>query len=62
MTYTRTGYDRGGSLIDSEYEALEGMTKGDLWDYLSSQGLEEYGLIREESDKLHDEFGLLPGE
>lgn len=56
--YTKTPIDEARGLIDSEYEALAGMTKDDLWDYLHSSGIK---LSRDESDGLHIEFGLGKG-
>jgi len=40
-------------LIDSEYEALQGFSSVDLWDYLSAA---LPGITRKSSDELYDDM------
>ena len=54
MTYEKTAKDKARGLIDSEYEALEGMTKHDLYCYLI-EGF-DFDLTREETDELFEEY------
>ena len=46
-------YDRCAGLVDSEWEALEGFTKKDLWDYLFSLHSD---ITRETSDRVFERF------
>jgi len=47
-------YYKAGSIIDSEYEVLQGMTKDDLWDYLLTGFTGMVALTRAESDELYE--------
>jgi len=48
MSYSKA-YQQAGNLIDAEYEALDCMSKEDLWEYLASAIPE---ITREETDEL----------